>query len=185
MPILNLNGTNRKHGIANGRTIPGAIFGAGLAARQHPVIGFHGRTYNSPFTSSAKSVFPTGRTTATQPALPATKVESPGKVVPIADFVRVHPWEKGSHFADIAPVRAIIGRVGGPSKHADTPANPNASNVKRQSRPVRTGSLKPVEKQSHLSFLRSGGTLGGHADPSAGTSDTVSRWHTVKKGVVA
>jgi hypothetical protein len=185
MPILNLNGTNRKHGIATGHTIKGSIFGPGLASRQHAVIGFHGKTYNSPFTSSSKSVFPTGQTVSTQPHVAATKVESPGDVVPVKDFVKVHPWEKGSHFSTTKPVRAIVERTGGPSPQADTPANPNAPAPLRQPRPKRPISQPPVVKSTNLSFLRSGGTLGGHVDPQAGVSSDVSRWLTVKKGVVA
>lgn len=182
MSILNLNGTERKHGIATGQTIKGRILAPGLASRQHGTVGFVGRTYNAQFTASGKTVNNTGRTTATQPYLPALKVESPGQVVPLHEFIKVHPHEKGSHFVTNLTPKAIVRRAGGPSKHADTAANPNTPN--RVPRPKRTGTLLQVEKQSHLSFLRSGGTMGGHSDPQAGTSSGVSRWATIKKGAV-
>lgn len=181
MPIQNLNGTYRKHA----KPITGVLFSDGLAAHQHGVVTVAGRTYNSPFTSSDKSVFPTGRTVSTQAAIAPTKVESPGAVVPLHDFVKVHPWEKGATFSTNKPARPIVGRVGGPSKYANTPANPNAPKLRAQPRPPRMGSQTPVVKTTNLSFLRSGGTLGGHADPQAGTSSHVSKWAVTKNGVVA
>jgi hypothetical protein len=184
MPILNLNGTERKHGIATGKTISGAIFTPGLAAIQHPVIGFRGRTYSSPFTASDKPLFNNTRTVSTQPALPPLKNQGSGKVVMTHDFVKIHPNEKGKTFSTTARVRPVAFRAGGPSKHTDTPANPNAPRLRFMSRPQHVmGELAP-EKKTNLSFLRSGGTIGGHVDPQAGTSSGTSRWRVADKGVV-
>jgi len=176
MGILNLNGIERK----NAKPIKGHIFTPQLAALQHPTVGFFGKTYNSPFTQSNKPVFPVGTNVATQPQLPPLKVESPGTVVPLDDFVKVHPNEKGSTFATNRSARPVDFRNGGPSKTADTPANPNAPKLKRQPRPQRAGSQTPVEKQSHLSFIRSGGTLSAHSNKDSFTS----RWAVSKKGAV-
>lgn len=180
MGVLNLNGVSRK----NTKPIAGSIFLPGLASEQHPTVSVYGRSYNSPFTTSAIPVFNASRNNSTQPHLPALKVESPGQVVKLKHFVKVHPNEKGSTFATNVPARPIVGRVGGPSNTTNTPANPNAPKLTRQPRPLRAGSQTPTEKTTNLSFLRSGGTLSPHANPPAGTSNQTSRWHTVKKGAV-
>lgn len=176
MPILNTNGVSRK----DAKPIAGTIFGAGIAASQHPVLGIIGTSYSSPFTKSAKSVFPVGSTVSTQPHLAPLKVESPGQVVHLKKFVKVHPNEKGTFFATNQPPRPIVGRVGGPSKHSNTAANPNQP--KHVARPFRMGSQTPVVKTTNMSFLRSGGTLGAHAEKNAGTSSNTSRWSTTKTG---
>lgn len=180
MPILNLNGITRKPA----RQISGNIFRANLAARQHPTLRVTGKTYNSPFTTSSANLFPKGQTVSTQPHVAALKVEAPGKVVRLHKFVKIHPNEKGSTFSTTLPKRPIAHPVGGPSKRADTPANPNAPKLRQQPRPVRRAPLLKPEVATNLSFLRSGGTIGGHVDPAAGTSSGVSRWATVKKGAV-
>jgi hypothetical protein len=175
MPILNLNGTTRKHAAP----IKGTIDQAGIAAHQHGVTVKVGTSYQSPFTASARSVFPTGRTIATTPYLPPLKSEAPGDVVHLSSFVRVQPHEKGSHFATTQPVHHLVNRAGGPSIKHDTAKSPNAS-MRPQPRPTRHPFVTS-ENQSHLSFLRSGGTLRPHSNLDSSTS----RWHVVKKGVVA
>jgi hypothetical protein len=179
MPVLNLNGTARKHGIANGATIQGEIFQPGLAHAQHGTTRVSGTSYNSPFTKSSGSVFGPNQNNSTQPALPAVKVESPGKVVPVNDVVKVHPNEKGSFFSTNTAARPVNFRSGGPSSSANTAANPNNPAIHRKPRPVRKPPMLAPEKETHLSYLRSGGTLGPHAN----SSSTTSRWHTVSKGV--
>ena len=184
MPIQNLNGTTRKHGISAGKTIKGSIFGANLAKAQHDTTIVYGKSYNSPFTHSSASLFPKGQTVSTQPHVQALKHEQPGSIVSAGDFVKVHPWEKGTTFSTKVPEHAIYARTGGPSPYADTPANPNSRTELKQPPPR----LKPVkgknETKTNMSFLRSGGTLGGNADPQAGTSSDRSRWHVTKKGAV-
>jgi hypothetical protein len=184
MPILNLNGTTRKHGIATGKTIKGTIFGAGLAKAQHDTTLAVGKSYNSPFTHSSANLFPKGQTVSTQPHVQALKHEQPGSITSVQDFVKIHPWEKGKTWSTTPPVQSIVQRTGGPSKDADVPSNPNARYQQKQPRPA----LRPVkgknETLTNLSFVRSGGTIGGHADPQAGTSSDTSRWHTTKKGAV-
>lgn len=184
MPILNLNGTERKHGISTGKKIKGTIFGAGLASHQHSTTISNGKTYNSPFTGSSVNIFPKGQTVSTQPKVQATKMESPGVVVPVKSFVKVHPWEKGSFFSTNRSVHAVVARAGGPSKDNDVPSNPNARASTMQPRPARKPAKGKNETITALSFLRSGGTLGGHADPQAGTSSDSSRWRVTKKGAV-
>lgn len=180
MPILNLNGTTRKPAAV----IQGQIFTPGLASTQHGTVAVYGRSYNAPFTTSGKPLFNATDNNSTQPHLPSLKVEAPGDVVKLKTFVKVHPWEKGATFSTTKPARPIVQRVGGPSNTADTPSNPNAPRLKMQPRPLRAGSQTPTEKTTNLSFLRSGGTIGVHADPQAGTSSDTSRWSVAKKGAV-
>jgi hypothetical protein len=184
VPILNLNGVNRKHGLADGRTIKGSIFGVGLADTQHKTLTVIGKTYNSPFTQSSANLFPRGRTLATQPQMQAVKVETPGKVVSVKKVVRVPPWEKGSHFSTTQNRVTIARRAGGPSKEHDTATTPNDHKLRVQSRPKRSPMQDTSNNKSTLSFLRSGGTIGGHVDPQAGTSSGTSRWSVVKRGAV-
>lgn len=178
---MNLNGVSRKPA----KPIVGRIFASGVAAAQHSTLNVAGRTYNSPFTESSANLFPKGRTVSTQPHVMALKVETPGNVVPLHKFVKIHPNEKGKTFSTTLPQRPVVQRAGGPSKQADTPANPNAPKLKQQPRPLRPIPVLKPETQLHLSFLRSGGTIGVHANPDAGTSSHVSRWSVTKKGAVA
>lgn len=180
MPIINLNGTTRKHGIANGRTIAGQIHQPSIAAAQHGTTVVYGKSYSSPFTTSSASLFNASNNNSTQPHLSALKVESPGKVVPVSVVVKIHPNEKGTFFSTTKGPKPVYGRTGGPSPHHDTASSPNTSTLKATPRPVRRPQLTSPEKKTHLSFLRSGGTLGGHQN----TSSNTSRWHTIKKGVV-
>lgn len=173
MPILNLNGVERK----NAKPVKGRIFAQGLSNRQHPTVGFVGKTYNSPFTSSDVPPLGTQVATATQRQLPALKSEYPGKTVGVHQFVKVHPWEKGATFSTNQH-RPVVSRQGGPSRYADTPANPNAVNLRAVNRPRRYPVAGKNETQTNLSFIRSGGTLAGKSN----TDQFRSRWSTIKKG---
>lgn len=177
--IQNLNGTSRKPA----KPIKGARFAPGVDVAQHRTIGFVGKTYNSPFTTSGKPLFNDQRDNSTQPALPALQVESPGHVVATADFVKVHPNEKGATFHPTPPgSRPLAFRAGGPSKTANTAANPNKTVL--HPRPVRVTSLRThvhnMLRTPQLSFLRSGGTLAA----KSGHDVYASRWSTIKKGVI-
>lgn len=172
--IVNPNGTVRK----NGRPIQGTVLGPGLASHQHATLSFAGRTYNSPFTDSGKPLFNASNNNSTQLQLPALQVEAPGDVVATADFVKVHPTAKGTFFRPTAPAtRPVAFRAGGPSKHANTPANPNAP-TPPPPRVKRSPQVSTEKQPPALSFLRSGGTLSAHANHDSYSS----RWSQTKKG---
>lgn len=158
----------------------GSVFPA--PNKQKPALGFQGTTYSSPFTESDKPPLGSSHNTATQVQLPATKMESPGVVVSLKSFMRVSPTEKGSTFAtNVRPayLRAVVSRAGGPSTHSDTPKNPNPkSNV---TRPVVNPSVTNERKTTGSFLKNSNQTLSAHVNAST----AVSRWATVKKGVVA
>jgi len=158
----------------------------GIAAAQHPITVVDGTSYNSPFTASAKPLWNATNDNAQQVQLAPLKVESAGDVVPAMDFVKVHPWEKGTHFATTKNQHHIVKRAGGPDRKSDTPFHPDHPSVKSKPRPRLKPSSNEIAKATiNNSFLRSGGTLGGHPDPQAGTSFNASRWAVTKKGVVA
>jgi hypothetical protein len=180
MGVIALNGVSPKMA----RPIAGQIFESELAATQHDTTTVGGTSYAAPLTSSGKSVFPEGRTMSTQPHLAALAMETPGHVVKVHKVVRVAPHEKGSHFSGTHPGRPVVGRAMGPSPHADTAHSPNAPSLKQTTRPIRRPYTPPPSNHTLMSFHRSGGTIGAHADPQAGTSSGVSRWATVKKGAV-
>jgi hypothetical protein len=180
MGVIALNGVSPKYA----KPIVGTIFGAGLAASQHGLTRIGGTSYASPLTASDKSVHPSGQTNATQPHLTALKQQEPGQIVKLHDRVAVAPHEKGSHFATTHPGRPIASRTMGPSPHKDTAHSPNAPSLKHQAPPSRHPYAPPPSNHTLLSFLRSGGTIGAHTDPQAGTSSGTSRWATVKKGAV-
>jgi hypothetical protein len=173
MGIQNLNGTARK----NARRITGSIH-SNVAGEQHGTVSFSGTTYNSPFTSSGKPLFTPTNDNGQQVQLAPLKVEAPGDVVGLHEFVKVHPQSKTT-LNNSTRVIPVVTRAGGPSKHHDTPSSPNKQHP--QPRKPRSFSKMPVEKTSNLSFLRSGGTLSSHA----GKDQYASRWSKVKKGVVS
>lgn len=190
MPILNLNGVSRKPS----RLVPARNLNRdALSAAQHPTLGFSGKTYNSPFTASAIPPLNDSHNSSTQTQLPALKVETPGKVVPLHSFVKVHPDEKTATVKQAFPAqgRPAYTRTGGPSKHADTPANPNIRKVPTQ-RPKRTphkASEKLKAGHSSIgqhavagSFLSTNAILGSHSNHDV---VSVGRWDHIKKGVVA
>lgn len=195
MPILNPNSDtpNSKNARRNGRNgtgtpqFKGNPLAGGLASHQHGTTITSGNTYaGSTSGHAATSVFPAGPLNATLPQLPATRTESPGRVVPLQDAVRVSPTEKGTVLRKrIVPV---VSRVGGPSKHHDTATTPNTNSHAPTERPTRAPSVT-TEIVTHtnnaslpvMSFLRGGGTI--HTTEAASHSN--ARWNVVKKGVVA
>lgn len=174
MSIVNPNGTERKPA----KPIVGRIFAPGLASVQHGTPTFVGRTYNSPFTVSSRGLFGPANNVSTQAQIPATKVESPGVVVLLNYFVKVHPNEKGSTFSTNVKPQPVVKRTGGPSKHADVPTNPNKKIVRP--RPYRSPSVSMERHPSNPSFFHSNATLGTHANQDKSTP----RWaHTVRTAV--
>jgi hypothetical protein len=158
----------------------------GIAASQHDTTAVDGTSYQSPFTESGKPLFNATNDNAQQVQMAPLKVESAGDVIPAMDFIKVHPWEKGTHFSTTASKQhAVIARKGGPDPRSDTPSHPDDLKVHRKARqPLKPSSNEIAKSSITGSFLRSGGTIGGHVDPQAGTSSDVSRWHTTKRGAV-
>jgi len=109
--------------------------------------------------------------------MPALKVEQPGDVVPLEDFVKIHPQTKTVLDRSKPLVRAIARRTGGPSKAHDTAASPNQ--IHPQPRPVRNPAIT-TEQHVNLSFFRAGGTLSSQPNKD----QYQSRWSKTKKGVV-
>lgn len=174
--IVNPNGTQRKPGV-----VPqGTIHGPDAASKQHGTVRVSGRSYNSPFTDSDVSVFPTGASIATQPQLPATKEQTPGITVNQTQFKKVYPTETPQFFQTSVRAHALVNRAGGPSTTANTPSNPNAIRHVKQTPPPQGTSQTPVSHLSLDSFhdQNNGSTIGSHAN----SSSSKSRWDTVKTG---
>lgn len=188
MPIQTPNGILPKRSRLGKSTLSVTVspLHDGIAASQHGTTAISDTSYNSPFTPSGKPLFNATNDNAQQIQLAPMKVESAGDVVPAMDFIKVHPWEKGTHFSTTASKQhALIARKGGPDPKSDTPSHPDDLKNHMKARPVLKASSDEIAKANFFpSFLRSGGTIGGHVDPQAGTSSGTSRWATVKKGVV-
>lgn len=184
MPILNLNGVSRKPT----RLIPARNLNRNsFAAQQHSTLGFSGKTYNSPFTASAIPPLNNSHNSSTQSKIAATKVETPGVVVALHSFQKVHPNETTATVkqANTATSRPVVSRVGGPSAHADTPANPNARKAPSPRTPPSphksSEKINPGQSNGKSivlgSFLSSNKTLSSHSN-----QDIVSagRWDVEK-----
>ena len=178
MPILNLNGTTRKHG----RIATGAFGGQGPSTAQHVPTGVLGTGYNSQFTVSDVAPLGTSINTATQPQLPALKAGAGGTVMALHQFQKVHPSENIPSLTPTAPIRVVSPGYGSPSPSNDVPSNPNKKqrpparlvpnpHVPTEKLPVTTGSfLHPVNQ-----------TLSAHANHDV----NANRWNTVKKGAAS
>jgi hypothetical protein len=186
MSVMNLNGVSRK----NAAPIKGQLNRNVFSAAQHATIGFPGKTYNSPFTDSAIPPLNDSHNNSTQPFIPALKSETSLKVVKLHKFNKVHPGLTTATVKQSAPAsRPNVMRTGGPSQHADTPANPDAraKSASNTPKPKTIASHKDSTLLSpgdsignstvHGSFLSSSRTLS-----SKSNHDTVSagRWETVK-----
>lgn len=187
MPVMTHNGVLPKRSrLIKPENADANVIHDGVAASQHGTTAVSGRSYNT-LTESAKPLFNATNDNAQQQQLAPLKAQAVDNVVPAMNFVKVHPWEKGTHFSTTASkAHAIVSRKGGPDPKSDTPFHPDDAKVHTQPRPQHKPSSNEIAKNNLFpSFLRSGGTLGGHSDPQAGTSSGTSRWSTVKKGVVA
>lgn len=182
MPITILHGVNPKPSrlVKSDKPLRGTDPVAKIQMSQHPTLNVIGKTYNSPFTESSKNLFPVGVSTATQAKLPAIQSEGSATPVATAHFVKVQPFEKGSHFSTTKAPRPIVYRAGGPAKTHDTATTPNHPALKHSQKPT----LKPFQTVAHRtfqpSFLQTGGTLSGHA--TAATNHSTPRWNVTKRG---
>jgi hypothetical protein len=148
------------------------------------VLGFEGLSYNVTFTETDTPPLSGQYNNATLPQVPALQVTTPGRVVPVNNFTRLHPFESAVLHTS-GKARPIVKRAGGgPSPSTDTPFHP----TKPSPAPVQRSRPTPVAlKKFHSnnnnagSFLDTGtsrGTLIGNAPHDLGTS----RWATIKVG---
>jgi hypothetical protein len=148
------------------------------------ILGFEGLSYNVTFTEEATPPLSGQFNNATLPQVPALQVTTPGVVVPVNNFTRIHPAEKAVLHTS-GKYRPVVKRAGGgPSPHSDTPFHPTkpAPAPVHRTRPAPTA-LKAFHKNINNSgsFAPTGtsrGTLIANAPHDLGTD----RWATVKTG---
>jgi hypothetical protein len=125
---------------------------------------------------------------ATLPQVAALQVTTPGTVVTVSQFTKIHPFETAVLFTS-GRVKKVVHRAGGPSPHTDTPFHPTApapAPVQR-SRPspqsLRKFNVAKTGSTTTGSFLNTGSSGGAGTLVAHSHGDTTTpRWSTVKKG---
>lgn len=183
MPVLNLNSNTptSKNARKLGRNATkGHLRGQGPSSLQHPATVSSGTSYSNPFTTTDANPLQNQINTATISQRAPNQVEQPGVIVPLKDFVKVHPAERSmSYNRERVPRVVNPGGGGSPSKSNDTPTNPNAR-PKPIPRPKRFPT-KPTELVTTTtgSFLNaSPGTLSSKANHD----ENGARWNKTKVG---
>jgi hypothetical protein len=95
-------------------------------------IGFLGASYGSPLTESGKPPLGTQLAIGSQVEIPASQSPSPGLVVPLHLFKKVHPYEASAVVSPRSTAVPVVRRAGSVSKDHSTPFHPHTFNSRLQ-----------------------------------------------------